>query len=282
MGRYRYSLVRCVPEPRTGEFINIGAIAGSYDEGDWSTRQISNFQRAAKLCANYQLGAVTEFLAEVTRQISDADESLFPLQDSWLDTMASEWRNVVQLSPPQLAVGESADQVLDFVFARQLIDPARSSLKFVSKTRLLAGVRRFAQEALNADLIVERPVLTVGDRITTPVDFAFGRNKAVQLTQAWSFQKETVDDVARDVKAWGYAISRLRDGSASRLEGGERSLQLDENVPIDVLIAEPTTAHQHEVFEEASDVFHALKANVYQHKQSEELVEHIVELLPAA
>src|SRR6478752_7286823 len=105
MGRYRYSLVRCVPEPRTGEFINIGAIAGSYGEGDWSTRQISNLQRAAKLCGNDQLGAVAEFLAEVTRQISDADESLFPLQDSWLDTMAAEWRNVVQLSPPQLAVG---------------------------------------------------------------------------------------------------------------------------------------------------------------------------------
>ena len=39
MGRYVYSLVRCVPDPRTGEFVNVGAIAGDPFTGDWSVRQ---------------------------------------------------------------------------------------------------------------------------------------------------------------------------------------------------------------------------------------------------
>lgn len=189
MGRYRYSLVRCVPEPRTGEFVNIGAIAGSFAEGDWSARSIGNYQRALRLCKADQIAVVTEFIAEALQKISDADDSFFPLRDEWLDELASERRNVVQLSAPQLAVGENADHVLDLIFARQLIDPARTSRRTISKHRLMAWIRRYLSEAINDSLIVERPLLTVGDRVTTSVDFAFGSDHAVALTQAWSFQR---------------------------------------------------------------------------------------------
>ena len=85
MGRYRYSVVRCVPEPRTGEFVNIGAIAGSFEEGDWSARTIGNYTRALKLCSADQIAAVTEFIAEALERFEDADNSLFPLADEWLD-----------------------------------------------------------------------------------------------------------------------------------------------------------------------------------------------------
>jgi hypothetical protein len=282
MGRYRYSLVRCVPEPWTGEFINVGAIAGSSDEGDWAARQIGNFQRAAKLCGAEQLGAVAEFIANATRQISDAEESLFPLADTWLDEIASERRNVVQLSEPRLAVGQSANEVLDRVFARQLIDPAKTSRDFVSKSRLIARVRSELRSHIPAERVVERPVLTVGGHITAQVDYAFGADHAVQLTQAWSFQKETVDDVARDVKAWGYALERLRHGDRSRLEGEARSLYLSENVPIDVIFAVPTTRHQQDVFEEATEVFEALKVTTYNENEAARLVSNVVNLLAAA
>jgi hypothetical protein len=103
----------------------------------------------------------------------------------------------------------------------------------------------------------------------------------VQLTQAWSFQKETVDDVATDVKAWGYALERLREGGLSRLQGAEKSMTLSSEIPIDVIIAAPVTARQQEVFEEAQEVFSALKVTTYREEQAATLVDCVADLLAA-
>lgn len=281
MGRYRYSLVRCVPEPRTGEFINIGAIAGAFGEGDWSARTIGNYQRALKLCTAEQIAAVTAFIAEATQQIEEADSSFFPLDDEWLDKISAERRNVVQLTAPQLAVAESADAVLDFVFARQLIDPAKSTRRAIGKNNLVAWVRRYLSEVINDSLIVERPVLTVGEHVNTTIDFAIGSDQAVALTQAWSFQNQGVEDLSKDVKAWAYAMGRLRQGEGARLAGSDRQLSLKEDVSIEVVFAPPVTSRQQEVFEEASDVFKELDANLYSEDYGR-LAEDIGELVGAA
>lgn len=281
MGRYRYSLVRCVPEPRTGEFVNIGAIAGSYDEGDWSARSIGNYKRALKLCTADQIAVVTEFIAEALEKIEAADSSLYPLRDEWLDGIVSERRNVVQLTAPQLAVAEDADQVLDLVFARQLIDPAKVSRHTISKHRVMTWIRRFMSEAIDDSLIIERPTLTVGDRVTTSIDFAFGRDHAFALTQAWSFQKEGVEDLSKDVKAWAYAIGRLRAGENTRLVGSERSLSLNGDVPIEVVYAPAITPQQQDVWGEAADVFKSLGANLYSDDYGR-LAEDVGELIAAA
>ncbi len=44
--RYVYSLVRFVPDPARGEFVNVGAIAGSEDGAEWQIRQVENTVRA--------------------------------------------------------------------------------------------------------------------------------------------------------------------------------------------------------------------------------------------
>lgn len=281
MGRYRYSLVRCVPEPRTGEFINIGAIAGAFGEGDWSARAIGNYQRALKLCTTDQIAAVTEFIAEACQQIEDAEGSLIPLSDDWLDRISAERKNIIQLTAPQLAVADSADEVLDLVFARQLIDPAKTTRRTIGKNNILAWVRRYLGEAINDALIVERPLLTVGEHVTTTIDFAIGSDHAVALTQAWSFQKEGVDDLSKDIKAWAYAMARLRQGEGARVAGADRTLTLKEDVSIEVAVAPPVTSRQREVFEEASDVFKELDANLYINDY-EGLANDIGELLGSA
>ena len=88
-----------------------------------------------------------------------AEDTLYPLPDAWLDDIASERRNVVQLSQPRVAVGTSANDVLDRVFARQLIDPAKVSREFISKTRLLARIKRQIRDEIPEEQFVERPVL---------------------------------------------------------------------------------------------------------------------------
>ena len=45
MSRYLYSIIRCLPDPQTGEFVNVGVIAGDPATGDWAVRRLSNIER---------------------------------------------------------------------------------------------------------------------------------------------------------------------------------------------------------------------------------------------
>jgi hypothetical protein len=130
----------------------------------------------------------------VTQKFSEAEDSSNPIPDSWLKEVWSEKRNVVQLSEPQVAVGENASEVLDLVFASQLIDLARASRDFVGKSTLVARLNKELkkQKLHPRQIILERPALVVGGHLRTPLDFAFGHDdRPVQITQAWSFQRGT-------------------------------------------------------------------------------------------
>jgi hypothetical protein len=239
-------------------------------------------QRALKLCSSTQLGVVSQFIADAEDEIARAEDSLYPLDQNWLDTLGVDRRNIIQLSEPQLAVGDSADQVLDFVFANQLVDPTKTTRNFIDKNRLLSRIRDHVRQAIPDDrVLVEHPFLTVGGHITTQLDMVFGLDRAVQITQAWSFQRGTVDDVAKEVKAWGYVLERLRNGEKTSLTGN-RQLPLADKVPIGVLIAEPTTPQQQDVFDEATEVFQSLDATVYGQDDAARLVSNVSQLLGEA
>ena len=65
------------------------------------------------------------------------------------------------------------------------------------------------------------------------------------------------------MKAWAYAIGRLRQGEDSKLVGLDRSLSIKDDVAIEVVYAPPITQQQQDVFGEASDVFSGLGAKLY-------------------
>ena len=46
---YFFSMLRFVPDPARGEFVNIGAIAGDEETQDWELRLISNLKRARSI-----------------------------------------------------------------------------------------------------------------------------------------------------------------------------------------------------------------------------------------
>src|SRR4051812_36247731 len=97
--RYLYALVRCVPNPRTGEFINFGAIAGRPETGDWSIRQVSNESRVRRLAGAEELQAVHGFLARVgldldQQQLLWEEQAGEPLDAAWLDRLYHDHRNV--------------------------------------------------------------------------------------------------------------------------------------------------------------------------------------------
>lgn len=291
MPRYSYCLVRCVPEPRTGEFINLAAIAGDPEAGDWSLRQVSNEVRARRLANPATLAAVHEFLARVGEVIDNQmsldgltslDElAAEPLDMDWLYTLHRDHRNVVQLSEPALVVAETAESALDAVFSRLLIDPLSSQGSGVTKHRVFSDLNRAYQHAIPAHFIRSRVELFVGDRLNTPIDFAIANGKAVQLSQAWSFQRSSIDDIATQVKAWGYTLGRLQDGIDGRILGRDNRVSTvsGSDVDLEVVIAAPETKAQKAVFDEANDIFHDLHVSVRNFAQVGEVSALAAELL---
>src|SRR5487761_1117631 len=129
--RFVYSLIRFVPDPARGEFVNVGAIVGSEESSEWQSRQVDNLVRARAIDEHKSLDAVWSFLDRIGRQIDDYDRSQHTLFDSgpalsedWLHQEFIEHRNVVQLSPPAPMVASSADEALDRIFDQMVIDPA--------------------------------------------------------------------------------------------------------------------------------------------------------------
>jgi len=125
--RFVYSLVRFVPDPARGEFVNIGTIAGSEESSEWQWRQIENPVQARAIDDRKSLEAVWAFLDRVGREMDDYERSqvsLFEpnveLSEAWLQQLYVAHRNVVQLTPPTPMVAASADEALDRVVTAQV------------------------------------------------------------------------------------------------------------------------------------------------------------------
>jgi len=289
MTRYLYSLVRCVPDPRTGEFINIGAIVGDPATGDWSLRQVSNESRVLKLAGPADLEAVHGFLARIGQQIYP-NPTLFdepdPLDEAWLQALFHNHRNVVQISAPMPIVADNAEQALDLLFDQVIIDPTAQprSSPSITKHRILSAIRE-AYTAADIDYHLQMPKaeIHVGEHIHTQVDFAIGNGSTVQLAQGWSFQRLGLQELSTQVKAWGYALARLREGERARVISSDGHISnVDPGVDLEVVVAPPLTSDQTDVYEEAGQVFSELHVTVRSLDDASAVGRRAAELLEAS
>ncbi|GII03514.1 DUF3037 domain-containing protein [Planobispora takensis] len=286
MSRYVYAIVRCLPEPRTGEFMNVGAIAGDPVTGDWSVRQLSAFDRVRRFAGTSAMQVATNFLlrvdAEIDRNRSDLEEGGDPLTEAWLRQMHHDHRNIVQLSPPAPILAESAEQALDLIFSQLIIDPvAERQPRPVGKHLLVSRLREAYRSAAIADYLVRpRAEVLVGERVRSIVDFAIANGTAVQLTQAWSFRRAQIDNLSTEVKAWGYALERLRSGESARvIDANDQISEISEGVDLQVVVVPPETAEQRNAFEEAQQVFSNLRADVHSLEDVQTVADRAVDLV---
>jgi len=286
MTRYLYSLIRCVPDPRTGEFVNVGAIAGDPESEDWSVRQVSSESRVRKLADALALGAVHEFLSrvgfEIDRRQGLAGESSQILDEAWLNRLHYDHRNVVQLSPPAPILAEDAEQALDVLFGREIIDPVTQPRdRAITKHRVIRDLRlAYERTQIQPGQLRRKVDLFVGEHVHTSVDYAIANGVAVQLTQGWSFQGVHVDSVSEQVKAWAYALRQLRDGLESRVLGAENWVRpVDPTVDIEVVVTLPTGVAQRSAYDEAHEVFVQLGASVRQLQDVDVVARNAAELL---
>ena len=255
---YKFTLIRFVPDPARGEFVNIGAIAVNDDADDWGIRWIANYTRAKALDSAGFLPAAKAFTAELDGRIAELDR---PTMDSepptiaWLSDLAAEMNNIVQLSEPAPVVADSAEAALDVVFERLLVDHARTRYRFQKKQKAQAAARKaYSDHHVPRSAVKEHARVTSG-AFGFDFDFAVHNGHAVQLVQCWSFQLPNQDELTEQVKAWAWMARHIRDGGGRLLTDG------DVDVPGDLDIAAiyiPPLDADGPAFGEAQGVFQEL------------------------
>jgi hypothetical protein len=263
--RYVYSLVRFVPDPARGEFVNVGAIVGSDESSEWDLRQVENPVRARAVDDRKSLEAVWMFMDSMGRAIDDhqrATQTLFApeveLSESWLEGVYASHRNIVQLSPPAPMVADSADEALDRVFDLLVVDPAHRRYRFQKKHVALAAVRAaYVKHFLRTGVDIKERCTLETPAHKERLDFAVANGSVVQLTHTWSFQVPDQDMLAEQVKAWGWTVHDLR-GHGGVLAVGERLYEAPRDVDVEVVYVPPGPEQEAPAWRDARNVFEEL------------------------
>lgn len=269
--RFVYSIVRFVPDPARGEFVNVGAIVGSEESSEWQYRQVENPARARALDERQTLDAAWSFLDRVGRQIDDferAGETLFnppvELSEAWMERMYLDHRNLVQLSRPSPMVAANADEAMDRIFDDLVVDPERRRHPFQKKHAALAAVRAAyrAHSVEKAKNLRERVSLAT-DHHRERFDFAVTNGKVVQLTHTWSFQVPDQDQLAEQVKAWGWTVRDVRRGGGEVAISSGEKWDVGADVDIEVVYVPPLDEQRAPALRDALTVFR--EVNVRSH-----------------
>jgi hypothetical protein len=284
---YHYSLLRFVPDPARGEFVNLGILAGDDDAADWELRLIQNLRRAKAIDNTGALGLALGFAAVLEEHIEAVEHvpgttSVAPISLDFIVRLSEEMQNVVQLSPPAPVAADSADSALDLLFSELVVDPAAQRFRFQKKHRAVASTRRAYQEHdVPENAITERAPVSAGpyDGI---FDFAISNGEVVQLVQCWSFQLPNQVELADQVKAWAWVVHELRQQDG-QLRLGERELQVPRNeVEIATVFIPPAEGQDAPAFDEARAAFEETQVIQLQPDEAEVLGRHAAERLQLA
>lgn len=284
--RYIYSLIRFVPDPARGEFVNVGAIVGSEESSEWQVRQVENPRRARAFDENGSLGAVWSFIDRVGAEVDNFEaltQSLFgpevDLTEDWLWQLHADHQNIVQLSAPAPMVAESADDALESLFDLMVLDPAVQKHVFTKKNTALAALRRAYDElAITKGTRRRERVTLKTSHHSTLFDFAVTNGKAVQLTHAWSFQVPDQATLAEQVKAWAWTVQDALS-AGGRVVTSVEEFDLSTDVDIEVVYVPALTTGSAEAFLDAEYVFRELDVRAVPHDQAGEVAQRAQALL---
>jgi len=254
---FSFSLIRFVPDPAKGEFVNIGAIAGDDAAGDWELRQVSSLKRAKALDQRGALADAIAFVAGLQDHIA-ALEELAPTAEQisadLLKRCSIEMQNIVQITAPAPVAADSADQALEMIFQQLVLDESPLTFSFEKKHRALGAARNAYKDHQVTGAVKERASVKSGVFDGT-FDFAVHNGHAVQLAQCWSFQLPNQTDLAEQVKSWSWVVHELRKSGGSVLVNGSDEVDIPNDLDIYSVVIPPRSDQASPAYEEAEAAF---------------------------
>lgn len=283
-----FSLIRFVPDPVRGEFINVGAVVGNVETGSWQLRRIKNFTRAQKLDDSKTLKAVWPFIDEIYSQIDKSNEarsSLFPsdyqLDEAWLMSLHRDHRNVVQFSSPSPIAAESVDDALETIWRTFILDKAHSVKTTRGKIVAEASMRKaYRNKLAPIGVIPQENVLLCAGNYTTHFDFAVGNNELVQLVNTWSFELTDQEMLSEQIKAWAWTVGMARGSSGEVFSASGKKYGVPRDIGIWAVFIPPIDDSSG-AFSTANNVFSDLNVEAVPLDNVEYVAQRAFELLGA-
>lgn len=278
-----FSVIRFVPDPAKGEFVNIGAIAGDDATGDWELRLVSSPKRAKALDQLGVLAQAMAFAAGLQDHIA-ALEELAPttkqISTEFLTRCSSEMQNIVQLTPPAPVAADSADLALELIFDHLVLDESPQKFPFAKKHRALGAARKAYKKHSVSNAVRERAPVKSGVFDGT-FDFAVHNGRAVQLAQCWSFQLPNQTDLAEQVKSWSWVVHELRkSGGSVRIDGAE--VEIAKDLDIYSVVIRPMPDQPSPAYQEAEAAFEEIGVRQVPPEEADELGARAADVLKTA
>ena len=238
---YTYSLLRFVPDPARGEFVNFGILAGDDDAADWELRLLQNYKRAKAIDETGALKVALAFVDDLEAHLAALENvpetaATAPMSLDLVSQFSVEMQNVVQLTPPMPIVATSAREVLDILSDQLLVDPLARTYPFEKKNRAYATTRRaYREHDIPETSFAERAPLTAGPdgAYDGSFDFAVFNGQAVQLAHCWSFQIPNQAELADQVKSWAWVVKEIRNGGGT-IRVGEREVHIPGGIDLEI------------------------------------------------
>ncbi len=275
--RYMYNVIRFVPDPIRGEFVNVGLLAGSDESSEWDIRTVESLRRARSLDEKGLLPLVWHFVDDIGRKVDRYTEAiqtnLFEVDDErlteeWLTQLSEEARNVVQFSTPSVIVADDIDEAVNVLFEQLIVEPEARRFPFKKKNVALAATRRAYREAgLRVSEHFVEGASVKGQHHKERFDFVVANGSAVQLAQTWSFQVPNQEDIAEQVKAWAWTVSDIRQ-HGGMAEAEARQIVVPQDVDIEVVYVPPTVDGPREVLDEALAAFGEIEVRSVESEQA--------------
>ena len=111
------------------------------------------------------------------------------------------------------------------------------------------------------------------------MDFAVTNGRVVQLTHTWSFQVADQDELAEQVKAWGWTIRDAREYGGTLLAPDATELEVGKGVDVEVVYVQPKRGERSPAWDDALHVFQALNARYVPLEKADEVGRKAHELL---
>ncbi|MGB8296936.1 MAG: DUF3037 domain-containing protein [Polyangia bacterium] len=277
------SVVRFVPDPAKGEFINVAAIAGNEESEEVEVRAVSNWSRAKRLDEHNTLAAVMDFISTVQDRATDDS-----ISKEYISRLSEEMSNVVQIGSPVPVVASSLSKALDLAFNELIVDPTSTrTYPFAKKHGALKSVKAAYRAH---DINPKRdPQVRAGraGAYSTNFDFVVANGKAVQLVRCWSFQLPNQDELEEQLLAWTWAVRAMRQegGGTATPKDETQGILVTEDVAVEAVFIPPlpnqiSTAAYKAALAACEDK--DTKIGLVEAEQAEKVAQHAVELLDSS
>lgn len=200
---YLYSVVRFVPNPTLGEFVNVGIIAGNDDLRDWSVQWLRDMRRAKGLddvlgakmfpVLQHYRGRIEEYVNSVRspRLNLTTDHSEPQINHDWLTQMHLSTNDVIQFTKPLPVFAETSQAAIEVVHDLLLFEREPSTLP-QGRDRLFDQLEESIQRTVDiTGLAFRRRATLSSGEITNPAasrsSFTTYIHDKVHVTFVWSF-----------------------------------------------------------------------------------------------